>query len=291
MTSRFERLRGAVATDRPAAAALLAGLDTDAATPLVRAFTLYFHLANIGEQVHRARELAAVRRARGTWLSQAVDRIAAAGHAPAEVAADVHDLGLRPVFTAHPTEAARRTVLTKLRGIAGLLDAWERALGADRRPGGGAARAPPARGARRAAVADRRAALRAARGHRRGPQRGLLLRLACTATWCRRCSRQLDEELGRLGRRAAARRSPAALRLLDRRRPRRQPQRHGRDDARRSSRCSTTTRSATPRRWSSGWREDALDVRTDRRCEPPRSRPRSPPTSRRSRGSIRAAGG
>ncbi len=126
---RFERLRVAVASDRPAAADLLAGLDTGAATPIVRAFALYFHLANVAEQVHRARELAAVRRERGTWLSQAVDRVAAAGHTPAEVAEDVRHLGLRPVFTAHPTEAARRTVLGKLRGIAGLLEAWERALG------------------------------------------------------------------------------------------------------------------------------------------------------------------
>jgi phosphoenolpyruvate carboxylase len=101
---------------------------------LARAFTTYFYLANVAEQVHRARELAAVRLCEGTWLSQAVDRILATGQPAAEVAADIRHLGLRPVFTAHPTEAARRTVLTKIRRIAGLLDDWDRAVGADGAP-------------------------------------------------------------------------------------------------------------------------------------------------------------
>ncbi|HEY7620113.1 MAG TPA: phosphoenolpyruvate carboxylase [Solirubrobacteraceae bacterium] len=126
-----ERVRRLVRTDREAAAAVLAEIDAVTATRLVRAFTAYFHLANIAEQVHRARELQAIREARGSWLSQAVERIAAAGVGRGELSADIAHLGVRPVFTAHPTEAARRTVLTKLRGIAALLDDRERASSAD----------------------------------------------------------------------------------------------------------------------------------------------------------------
>ncbi|MDP9401416.1 MAG: phosphoenolpyruvate carboxylase [Actinomycetota bacterium] len=129
-----ERVRGLIRTDRGAAAALLADLDAPSATRLVRAFTTYFHLANVAEQVHRGRELTAIRARRGTWLSQAVDRVAAAGVEPSEVAADLRHCHLRPVFTAHPTEAARRTVLEKTRRIASLLDEWDRTTGPDGLP-------------------------------------------------------------------------------------------------------------------------------------------------------------
>ncbi|MDQ3881103.1 MAG: phosphoenolpyruvate carboxylase, partial [Chloroflexota bacterium] len=122
-----ERVRRSIRTDREATAALLAELDPVTATRLVRAFTTYFYLANVAEQVHRGRELHAVRLRHGTWLSQAVDRIAGAGRSAPELAADIRHLSLRPVFTAHPTEAARRTVLSKMRRIAGLLDEWDRA--------------------------------------------------------------------------------------------------------------------------------------------------------------------
>ena len=44
-------------------------------------------------------------------------------------------LAVRPVFTAHPTEAARRTVLYKVIGIAALLEDWqdEQGLAGERR--------------------------------------------------------------------------------------------------------------------------------------------------------------
>ncbi|MDP9397078.1 MAG: phosphoenolpyruvate carboxylase [Actinomycetota bacterium] len=120
-----EKVRALTREDGDAAAALLGELDVAAATSLVRAFAAYFYLANTAEQVHRGRELARRRRAEGSWISQTVDRVAASGLDAAVVAEKVRALGVRPVFTAHPTEAQRRTTLTKLRRIADLLDATD----------------------------------------------------------------------------------------------------------------------------------------------------------------------
>jgi len=106
---------------------ILATLSVEDSVQLVRAFSTYFHLANVAEQVHRARVLQDERASSGSWISRAVDRIL-------EVQSSLHEFtqedlqgwmdefSLRPVFTAHPTEAARRSVLSKLGTIADLLD-------------------------------------------------------------------------------------------------------------------------------------------------------------------------
>ena len=127
-----EQIRALTRSAEPEAAdeaqARLAELDLAAAIRLVRAFSNYFYLANVTEQVHRARELHTERATSGSWLSRAVDRIGAAIEDPeSKVTKDwveevVGRLSARPVFTAHPTEAARRTILGKLRQIALLLD-------------------------------------------------------------------------------------------------------------------------------------------------------------------------
>ncbi|MBL8932032.1 MAG: phosphoenolpyruvate carboxylase [Kineosporiaceae bacterium] len=117
-----EQVRHSARTDPQRTAELLAQVDLPTATSLARAFATYFHLANVAEQVHRARELAASRPRGGDPVSSAGaqigEAIAAGEVTRQEVAAAVADLAARPVFTAHPTEAARRSVLLKLRGIA-----------------------------------------------------------------------------------------------------------------------------------------------------------------------------
>ncbi|HET7072187.1 MAG TPA: phosphoenolpyruvate carboxylase, partial [Nocardioides sp.] len=100
----------------------LPDFDLATVTRLVRAFTAYFHLANITEQVHRGRALARLRAENGGWVQQAVGRIAEAGVEPAEVAEILRHVALRPVFTAHPTEVARRSTIDKLRRVAALLE-------------------------------------------------------------------------------------------------------------------------------------------------------------------------
>ena len=106
---------------------ILSELSVEESVQLVRAFSTYFHLANVAEQVHRARVLQDERDASGSWISRAVNRIAHVQETTNEFSVEelqewMNEFSVRPVFTAHPTEAARRSVLSKLGTIADLLD-------------------------------------------------------------------------------------------------------------------------------------------------------------------------
>ena len=106
---------------------ILENLDKKQSIQLVRAFANYFNLANIAEQVHRARVLTEQRVEGKSWLSRAVDRIIEAQGQDKELNKTnlqkwIDNFSVRPVFTAHPTEAARRSVLSKMNTIADLLD-------------------------------------------------------------------------------------------------------------------------------------------------------------------------
>jgi phosphoenolpyruvate carboxylase len=105
---------------------LLADIDSGTAALLARAFTTFFLLANVAEQLHRAREL---QDGQDTDpLGELVRRLAkeVGGEALTEVLGRTE---LRPVFTAHPTEASRQSVLGILRRVAEVLG-----RGSDRLP-------------------------------------------------------------------------------------------------------------------------------------------------------------
>src|SRR6266851_1131557 len=105
-------------------AALVASWSLDQAEQVARAFTVYFHLANLAEEHQRIRIL----RERDSGQEPVRESLAAA------VAELGHDAGrehlsellaslrVHLVLTAHPTEARRRAVVAALRRISGLLD-------------------------------------------------------------------------------------------------------------------------------------------------------------------------
>ena len=101
---------------------------TDSQTiSLVRAFSNFFNLANVAEQVDRSKVLAAEHKAGGSWLGKAVENIANArktnpDFSDADLKEWLENFSVRPIFTAHPTEAARRSVLSKMTTIAKLLE-------------------------------------------------------------------------------------------------------------------------------------------------------------------------
>ncbi|QZX98473.1 phosphoenolpyruvate carboxylase [Halobaculum rubrum] len=107
----------------------LSGLDPETTRTVARAYAAYFELVNVAEERERVR---AIRRGRAEGdLGDGLDRTA---EALADVDADtaqqvLEDVRVVPTFTAHPTEARRKTVKAKLRRVAEILrDLDERRL-------------------------------------------------------------------------------------------------------------------------------------------------------------------
>ena len=95
---------------------LLGSVSLEETIQLVRAFSAYFSLANVAEQKHRYTITPLT-----TDLARTVDLVLEADLDPDLIRDVVGSLDVRPVFTAHPTEAARRSVQTKTTDIADLL--------------------------------------------------------------------------------------------------------------------------------------------------------------------------
>lgn len=99
-----------------------ADLDHRSELDLIRAFSTYFQVVNLAERVHRIRRLRAWARDADSpqpgglesSLSQIAERVGSV-----EQLQDILDqLRVEPVFTAHPTEPTRRTILRKQQRVA-----------------------------------------------------------------------------------------------------------------------------------------------------------------------------
>jgi phosphoenolpyruvate carboxylase len=118
---------------RHAAAALelVHALPVERALLLTRAFAFYFELINLAETNHRKRRRIALRlsgqagRQRGS-LAGTFSEMRRVGIGAQEALDWLRRVLIVPVFTAHPTEAARRTVMFKRRRIGEFLEALDR---------------------------------------------------------------------------------------------------------------------------------------------------------------------
>lgn len=119
-TSAIRRRSGEEGADGDLAEAV-SQLGPERAEELVRGFATYFQVVNLAEQTHRIRRGRDYDRG-GTiqpeGLRAAFTRLKAAGLSRSDVEATLAAVRIEPVFTAHPTEATRRTILEKHQRIA-----------------------------------------------------------------------------------------------------------------------------------------------------------------------------
>jgi len=99
----------------------LAGLDVATAQALARAFATYFQVVNLAERVHRIRRRRDYQREgsgpQPESLRALLVELKAQGVGADELLGWLDRLWVEPVFTAHPTEAVRRSLLEKEQAI------------------------------------------------------------------------------------------------------------------------------------------------------------------------------
>ena len=100
----------------------VASLAPDAARAIAAAFTLYFDLVNLAEEDSRVQALRLREREQypeptGGSIAEAITLLKQRGVTANQLSALLHDLKIELVLTAHPTEAKRRTILSKLQRI------------------------------------------------------------------------------------------------------------------------------------------------------------------------------
>ncbi len=100
-------------------------LDIDQARGVSAAFTTYFELVNLAEEHHRVaqlRERILSPKPLGESVVEAIALLRKAGINSEQMQSLLNELSIELVLTAHPTEARRRTVLSKLQRLTRLLN-------------------------------------------------------------------------------------------------------------------------------------------------------------------------
>lgn len=104
-------------------------ISVEEAHQLARAFAFYFELTNLAETNHRKRRRRAAEIHQATQpgdIHGTFQRFRRAGFSAADTRHALRQVCITPVFTAHPTEVARRTTLAKRRRIASELERFDR---------------------------------------------------------------------------------------------------------------------------------------------------------------------
>jgi phosphoenolpyruvate carboxylase len=102
-------------------AELVSDLDPGQALQVIRSFSTYFQMVNTAEKVHRIRRRREYLRKVGHYqpggFEDTLVKLKASGMTVDELQELINRLHIEPVFTAHPTEPTRRTILRKEQNI------------------------------------------------------------------------------------------------------------------------------------------------------------------------------
>ncbi len=117
--ARLRSIRRREGNEKPGEelADLVKGLDLSLAMEVIRSFSTYFQMVNTAEKVHRIRRrrdyLQDVGQFQPGGLEETLVKLKAAGLGVDALQALLDQIRIEPVFTAHPTEPTRRTILRK----------------------------------------------------------------------------------------------------------------------------------------------------------------------------------
>ncbi|MEX2494771.1 MAG: phosphoenolpyruvate carboxylase, partial [Woeseia sp.] len=121
--ARLRAIRRREGNEKPGEelASLVSDLHLDLALEVIRAFSTYFQMVNIAEKVHRIRRRREYLQREGQYqpggLEETLVKLKAARFDLPALQKLLASLRVEPVFTAHPTEPTRRTILRKEQNI------------------------------------------------------------------------------------------------------------------------------------------------------------------------------